>query len=70
MHTLPGAAPRPRRARRPPLLTVCYAVAALGGLASSDAASTYRSLVERRWLPVPPFSWSYCSTAAFASSAL
>ncbi|MFE4053557.1 TspO/MBR family protein [Streptomyces sp. YIM B13518] len=33
------------------LLAVCYAVAALGGLAASDSASTYRSLDRPAWAP-------------------
>ncbi len=33
------------------LLAVCYAVAALGGLAASDSGSTYRSLDRPAWAP-------------------
>ncbi|WP_432075998.1 TspO/MBR family protein [Streptomyces wuyuanensis] len=54
-HTLPGEAPRPVQDRRWPLLllllAVCYAVAALGGVAASDAGGTYRSLDRPAWAP-------------------
>ncbi|MER6619205.1 TspO/MBR family protein [Streptomyces sp. NPDC000931] len=53
----PGQDLRPRSASRRSfllllvLLAVCYAVAALGGLAASDSASTYRSLDRPAWAP-------------------
>ncbi|MFF5308174.1 TspO/MBR family protein [Streptomyces massasporeus] len=53
--TLSQEAPRSRRVQRRSLLlllvllAVCYAVAALGGVAASDAGSTYRSLDRPAW---------------------
>ncbi|WP_031102974.1 tryptophan-rich sensory protein [Streptomyces sp. NRRL S-146] len=48
-------APRSPRVRRRPLLllllAVCYAVAALGGVAASNAGNTYRSLDRPAWAP-------------------
>ncbi|MET9390216.1 TspO/MBR family protein [Streptomyces sp. NPDC006624] len=72
-HTLPRNAPPPRRARRRPLLllllAVCYAVAALGGLASSDAASTYRSLDRPSWAP-PSWLFGPVWTVLYATVAV
>ncbi|MEW2615818.1 TspO/MBR family protein [Streptomyces sp. NPDC047880] len=72
-HPLPVAATRPRRARRWPLLllllAVCYAVAALGGLASSDAASTYRSLDLPPWAP-PSWLFGPVWTVLYATIAV
>ncbi|MEU3197658.1 MULTISPECIES: TspO/MBR family protein [Streptomyces] len=53
----PGQDPRSRSASRRSflvlllLLAVCYTVAALGGLAASDSAGTYRSLDRPDWAP-------------------
>ncbi|WP_235618187.1 TspO/MBR family protein [Streptomyces sp. CB02400] len=50
------------------LLAVCYTVAALGGLAASDSASTYRSLDRPAWAP-PSWLFSPVWTVLYATIA-
>ncbi|MFF7486514.1 TspO/MBR family protein [Streptomyces luteogriseus] len=73
--TVPGKVPRSPRARHRPalllllLLAVCCAVAALGGVAASDAASTYRSLDRPAWAP-PSWLFGPVWTVLYATIAV
>ncbi|MFF7765252.1 TspO/MBR family protein [Streptomyces massasporeus] len=73
--SLPGKAPRSRHVRPRPLLllllllAVCYAVAALGGAAASDAGSTYRSLDRPSWAP-PSWLFGPVWTVLYATIAV
>lgn len=71
--TLPRNAPQPRRLRGWPLLllllALSYAVAAVGALASSDAASTYRSLDRPAWAP-PSWLFGPVWTVLYATIAV
>ncbi|MFD3356575.1 TspO/MBR family protein [Streptomyces fradiae] len=51
------------------LLALCYAVAAVGGLAASDAGSTYRSLDRPAWAP-PPWLFGPVWTVLYATIAV
>lgn len=51
------------------LLAVCYAVAALGGVAASDAGSTYRSLDRPVWAP-PSWLFGPVWTVLYATIAV
>ncbi|MEU3086101.1 TspO/MBR family protein [Streptomyces massasporeus] len=71
--TLHRNAPPPRRLQRWPLLllllAVCYAVAAVGGLTSSDAANIYRSLDRPAWAP-PSWLFGPVWTVLYATIAI
>ncbi|MEU3145298.1 MULTISPECIES: TspO/MBR family protein [unclassified Streptomyces] len=71
----PGKDPRSRSASRRSLLllllllAICYAVAALGGVAATDAGSTYRSLERPAWAP-PSWLFGPVWTVLYATIAV
>ncbi|MFD7136371.1 TspO/MBR family protein [Streptomyces sp. NPDC059894] len=72
-HTAHRRARHPRAASRWPLLLLflglCYAVAALGGVAAADAGSTYTSLERPAWAP-PSWLFGPVWTVLYATIAV